>query len=275
MALFSIETLYFISLGVIFGLILLLIFHFRNKILQLEKQVQSLHGVASELIQDMKESQKASQLYPFTQYPIPSMYTNDILVKKCDESDEEDEEESEEDEDSDDESESEEEPDTLGINLGETISSDEVGLIEEPLMVTESLERKIEKEVAEEVEKYGLETVEKTQEEMEEDISEMVLDVVEPKEAVLEVEQVIQAEVEQVIQEEIETKEVVLEEDEDDDEENKTTVTEKTQEVGTKLDYKKWSVQKLRDLLVEKGLATVHTKQKKDELLKIIKENNL
>jgi len=273
MALFSIETLYFISLGVIFGLILLLIFHFRNKILQLEKQVQSLHGVASELIQDMKESQKASQLYPFTQYPIPSIYTNDILVKKCDESDdEEDEEESDSEEESDDESETEDEPDTLGINLGETISSDEVGVIEEPLMVTESLERKIEKEVAEEVEKYGFETVDKIKEELEEDISEMVLDV-EPKEVEkVAVEKVIQADVEQVIQVEVETNQ---EDDDDDDEENKTTVTEKTQEVGAKVEYKKWSVQKLRDLLVEKGLAPIHTKQKKDELLKIIKENNL
>jgi len=56
MSLFSIDTFYFLSLGIIGLLIVLLIFHFRNKIVFLEKQVQGLHGIATELVNDVKRA---------------------------------------------------------------------------------------------------------------------------------------------------------------------------------------------------------------------------
>jgi hypothetical protein len=54
MSFFSIETFYFLSMGIVGILIIMLIFHFRNKIVLLEKQVQGLHSIASELVNDVR-----------------------------------------------------------------------------------------------------------------------------------------------------------------------------------------------------------------------------
>jgi len=59
MSFFSIETFYFLSMGIVGILIIMLIFHFRNKIVLLEKQVQGLHDIASELVNDVRRSHVA------------------------------------------------------------------------------------------------------------------------------------------------------------------------------------------------------------------------
>lgn len=101
MSIFSIETLYFLSLGIIGCLVVLLIIHFRNKLITLEKQVQTFHSVASDLIGEMKRNQVVQNIMPF----IPPNTVVYPVVNKCDKTEEEEEE-------SDDESdgESEEKP---------------------------------------------------------------------------------------------------------------------------------------------------------------------
>jgi uncharacterized protein YcfJ len=80
MSLFSIETFYFLSMGIIGILIIMLIIHFRNKILLLEKQVSGLHSIASELINTAKQNHLANP------YGFGNGLEN-VVVRKCDDDD--------------------------------------------------------------------------------------------------------------------------------------------------------------------------------------------
>lgn len=89
MSLFSIETFYFLSMGIIGILIVMLIFHFRNKILLLEKQVQGLHGIATELVNSAKQ-QHLSNPYGF------GNGLENVVVRKCEDDEEGEGEDSDE-----------------------------------------------------------------------------------------------------------------------------------------------------------------------------------
>jgi hypothetical protein len=246
MSLFTIETLYFVSLGIIFGLVILLIFHFRNKIIQLEKQVQSLHGVASELIHDMKESQRLNQLMPFT-------FNNDIRVQKCNEErvEEESDDDSDDSDDEEDDSDDEEELQQGSINLGEPISSDEIGFIveqmEHPQIVVKEIEEEVEQNMATETQ---INKIDET--------TNLSLDEINMiEESVVSDSPLLASE----------DKPQITEEDD-----NATIFTERSHE-STSINYKKMPVQKLREIAIERNLAPSNNKLKKEDLIRILKEN--
>ena len=231
--LFCIETFYFISLAVICGLIVLLIFHFRNKIIHLEKQLYSLHGIATELVAEVKTQQQQQQqptnfLKEFMPFLTASSAQENMGVDKYeDESDEE----------------SEYMGDSEVINLGETMSIDQVGLIEESVPVNDvsSVNDVLEPLV------NDVSSVNDVSEPLVNDLSEpSVNDVSEP--LVNEVSDLLSA--------------MDLEDTKEDDAHTVTTNSE--------TNYKKMTVTRLRDIAAEKGFAPASNKLKKDELVKLL-----
>jgi hypothetical protein len=249
MSLFSIETLYFLSLGVIGFLILLLIFHFRNKIVQLEQQVQNFHSVASELIQEMKQMENNSS--GFTKQCCnggccPCNKKENVLenfiINKCFRDADEDEDEDEDDID---------DVETVNLQekticLGETIHMDEesihniIDLGEEP-----SIE---DKHSSTPVGTPSVTPIEKTEDE--EDTS---IDL-----KFIESNQNIRAQIELA---QNSAQSPVMEEDTHEDE----TYTGEN-------NYKKMSVNQLRTLATERGITAVHPKMKKNELIQLLLE---
>jgi len=206
MSLFSIETLYFISLGVIGCLILLLIVHFRNKLLHLETQVHDFHTIAKDLITEMRKTQLSYSMA--APKPFPVGFTDNFIVRKADRDVDEEEDEEEEEEG--------DEEKTIVINVGETVEWGNAGVIEE-VDVSQEVDVCQEVDVSEE---------------------ELKLDDL------------------------VESKEEVEEEEED----NSTVNT------GSKTEYKKMTVQQLRQLALERGIVSVNQKLKKHELLELFQK---
>lgn len=94
-----IESFFFLSLGIAFVLIILLVYHFKQRITTIEQKSDTMFDIVQNLAKELN-SMKAAR-------PI---YANAVLQERC-ALEEDEEEESEEDEDDDEESESEEDED--------------------------------------------------------------------------------------------------------------------------------------------------------------------
>ena len=104
-----IESLFLISLGITFVLILFLIYHFKQRITSLEQKTETLFGIVNSIVKDMRTFVQSS----FRQVPpIPNtnislqqekVTTNKMEEHEDEEGDEEEEEEEDEDEEEDDE----------------------------------------------------------------------------------------------------------------------------------------------------------------------------
>ena len=102
-----IESLFLISLGITFVLILFLIYHFKQRITSLEQKTETMFGIVNSIVKDMRTFVQSSfQQVP----PIPttniSLQQEKVTTNKMEEhEDEEGDEEEEEDEDEEDEDE--------------------------------------------------------------------------------------------------------------------------------------------------------------------------
>jgi len=105
-----IESLFLISLGITFVLILFLIYHFKQRITSLEQKTETMFGIVNSIVKDMRTFVQSS----FQQVPsIPttniSLQQEKVTTNKMEEhEDEEGDEEEEEDEDEEDEDEEDE-----------------------------------------------------------------------------------------------------------------------------------------------------------------------
>jgi hypothetical protein len=105
-----IESLFLISLGITFVLILFLIYHFKQRITSLEQKTETMFGIVNSIVKDMRTFVQSSfQQVP----PIPttniSLQQEKVTTNKMEEhEDEEGDEEEEEDEDEEDEDEEDE-----------------------------------------------------------------------------------------------------------------------------------------------------------------------
>jgi hypothetical protein len=113
-----IESLFLISLGITFVLILFLIYHFKQRITSLEQKTETMFGIVNSIVKDMRTFVQSS----FQQVPsIPttniSLQQEKVTTNKMeeheDEEGDEEEEEEEEEEDEDEEDEDEEDEDEV------------------------------------------------------------------------------------------------------------------------------------------------------------------
>ena len=251
MSLFSIDTFYFLSLGIIGLLIVLLIFHFRNKIVLLEKQVHGLHGIATELVNDVKRANilsvrkssdslenvvlKKKDASSFDVFDF-SKQQQPILEDNEEDEDDDDDDEDDEDDDDDEEDEFMNHP-APPIVIGSVIDSGDLN-VQEVVATSEKKEEECPTgDVLEEVD-----TVEILQE-----------DKIVEEDKILEEDKKV---------EEREFK--VVEEEKVEEDDNMTVATTES--------LSKWSVSKLRHYAhYERGIDGV-AKMKKSELLVLLKE---
>ena len=239
------ESMFFILFGITFLFILLLIYHFKNKISVLEKNVDTMFEILNNVVGDLTKlksyeepsdnlqypvSGGFSQMTPSGQDEIEIIETSDKDEEEYEEDDEEisDDESGEEDDEEDDEEESEEE-------------SDE------------------EEDSEEETEKENVKT-----------ISVVLDDKIDDS----------HIEVEEILEEPIEEQETSVPELNEIEELNVEKLdTEETQSLEAQPkteelmdNYKKMHIQNLKKLVVSKGLATDVSKMKKVELLGLLQQ---
>jgi hypothetical protein len=253
-----IESFFFLSLGITFVLIFLMVFHFKQRVEQLEKKSENMLEVCNGLVQQINglktfciSNQTGSSFLPpssgssrisenitfSTSSPIPipeeNITTNSfqkIVVEDFDDSDEEEEEEEdEEDED---------------IDVSDELDSAPVSSL--PLdSSSEELFSGLQSTIIEDfVLKEGIEEVDMNLLEEENVLDSLPIE--------------LQQEEEIQVQPEKEEEEIKLEEEENKSEEE--------------VDIKNLSLQQLRQLVSNKGLSTNPNKMKKQELVQLLQK---
>jgi hypothetical protein len=244
MGLFNfIETFFFISLGITFVLILLLVYHFKQRLSTLEQKCDTMFEIINNLVQEvtivrsvtnrMIQGMAFSGPMPnITQEQMPIQHIH--LAKEVeveeeenesddddeDASDEDDEDESEDDEDEDDEVASE-------VHANEIEDNEKsLFILEKPIEIIETIEI-VETIVGENLDNI-VEQIEMTKEDNTGNIDEVI--------------------------------------------ENLEEIIDTNSEPIESTDYKNMNIQTLKTLAVSKGLVTNASKLKKNELLKLLGE---
>jgi hypothetical protein len=242
-----IETFFFLSLGITFVLILLLVYHFKQRLTTLENKCDTVYEIITNLVKEVSNirqvqmHQISNQINTFT----PSFHNTEVNGK-IKVSDEDFEEASDEEEEEESGSESGEDSD------GDDASDDDVSdddmppliNIEEPL--SNSTIKVINVEIGDSIESDILDTEVES-----ENIDNDETDRLEPIE--------LQDEDEQIHVEKLEET-AALENNESD-----STSKETAKDV-----YGKMSVSELKALVITKGLSSDPSKKKKHELLKLL-----
>jgi len=254
------ETFFFISLGITFVLILLLVYHFKQRLTFVEQKSDNMFDIINNMVKEMgviktlvitymnSQNTVVENREPFQQQfrqnivLTPSTYETDITLdtlpvehlmvhEEDEEEDEEDEEEDEEDEDED-EDEDDEDDDEEEEEDNVKITKPFIEPIDETKIAVSDDECDAETEVIE-LETTVIETTD----------NEIVL-------------------VESKLEEEIHTLETASAEE--------TSIQEVVQETDKKEDYSKYNLAQLKDLVVEKGLSKDASKMKKPKLLELL-----
>jgi len=249
MGLFSfIETFFFISLGITFVLILLLVYHFKQRLSTLEQKCDTMFEIINNVVQEITIVRGATARIMQGLPGLP--LSNSIVLQESvlpedekddeEEEDEEDEDEKDEDEDDEDDDDEDEDEDDDDEDNDEDDEHDDV-------VTLETIEHQFEN-----VEKQ-FETVEHQF-----DIQEEVPLVIESSESDLIADlEIVEENINDIIEQiELENPEKLQEEPN-----NETT------------DYKNMNLQALKSLVVAKGLVTNANKLKKNELLKLLDES--
>ena len=247
-----IETFFFLSLGITFVLILLLVYHFKQRLTTLENKCDTVYEIITNLVKEVSNirqvqmHQISNQINTFT----PSFHNTEVNGK-IKVSDEDFEEASDEEEEEESGSETDEDSDGDGAS-DDDASDDEVSdddmppliNIEEP--VSSSTIKVINVEIGESIESDILDTEVES-----ENIDNDETDRLEPIE--------LQEEDEQIHVEKLE--ETAALENNDSDSATKETAKDV---------YGKMSVSELKALVITKGLSSDPSKKKKHELLKLL-----
>lgn len=235
------ESMFFILFGITFLFILLLIYHFKNKISVLEKNVDTMFEILNNVVGDLTKLKSYEEPSDNLQYPVSGGFSEmtpleqrEIEIIETSDKEEDDEyEEDDEEEMSDDESEEEDSED-------------------------------------EESEEEEEDSEEETEEENVKTISVVLDDKIDDS----------HIEVEEILEEPIEEQETSVPELNEIEELNVEKLdTEETQSLEAQPkteelmeNYKKMHIQNLKKLVVSKGLATDVSKMKKVELLGLLQQ---
>jgi hypothetical protein len=258
MGLFSfIETFFFISLAITFILILLLVYHFKQRILSLEEKLETMFDIVNSLVKEVT----SMRYQPPTFMPsMSSIYVQPNITQKIIVSDDEDEEEDDdentsdesladsdaEEEEDDDEEEEEEENEIRNDENIKTVSMNSITLEEVP------------------TDAFHLEEIDETEmitdlaplQRMEEEI------IVEKTNDVLETDEPVLALTETLLEEEVQEEK---EEEEEEEKDEDKAITEAQREI-----YNKMSTAELRTKVIAKGLVSSASKHRRPELLKLL-----
>jgi hypothetical protein len=250
MGLFSfIETFFFISLGITFVLILLLVYHFKQRITSIEKRSDTMFEIINNIVQELtaiKSQQLMSQRIPMNVYP--SFVSQQSVINKKEEEEEEepysdDDETTQNDPCSDEESEDEVESEEDEVELEGVEEQVETNALE-PL--------ELEEESAEQIKVINVDNLEKI------DVPEVSVNETDVQESDNE------SPMSEILQEEhIEVQKL---EEEPLEESDDTPVTQD----NSKEIYRKMNLSALKALVITKGLCSDPSKMKKPELLKML-----
>jgi hypothetical protein len=250
MGLFSfIETFFFISLGITFVLILLLVYHFKQRLSTLEQKCDTMFEIINNVVQEITIVRGATARI---MQGLPGLPLSNSIVlqesvlpedEKDDEEEEDEEDEDEKDEDEDDDDDEDDEDEDEDDDDEDNDEDDE----HDDVVTLETIEHQFEN-----VEKQ-FETVEHQF-----DIQEEIPLVIESSESDLIADlEIVEENINDIIEQiELENPEKLQEEPN-----NETT------------DYKNMNLQALKSLVVAKGLVTNANKLKKNELLKLLDES--
>jgi hypothetical protein len=243
-----IETFFFLSLGITFVLILLLVYHFKQRLSALENKCDTVFEIISNMVQELaavRQMQANSMNFrPAFNIPdelrqsiIPSMTPNEVVNKiKVFEQDFEEESEVSEDSEEDEDSDAETDYDDMPELINGTFE------IEEPSTV-----KIINVPITDTIETDVLESLDLDQDNLNSEEN----DRIEPIE--------LQEQEEQIHVEKLEESEA-LENNVDSDESRS----------DSKEVYSKMSVSELKALVITKGLSSDPSKKKKNELIKML-----
>ena len=286
-----IESLFLISLGITFVLILFLIYHFKQRITSLEQKTETMFGIVNSIVKDMRTFVQSSfQQVP----PIPttniSLQQEKVTTNKMEEhEDEEGDEEEEEDEDEEDEDEVEydeednnfkilvikEDNDIILNGIEEVIAPETQQrnitpneVFEEINVQVSSAETSVEVHSAEvtseEVHSAEVHSAETSVEVTSEEVPQLKVTSVEvPSAEVPSAETSVEVTSEEVLQLKV-TREESTEE----------TITKEEKPTDEKLNYHKLHISELKKLVSTKKLTTQDiSKLKKPELIKILEDS--
>ena len=238
------ESMFFILFGITFLFILLLIYHFKNKISVLEKNVDTMFEILNNVVGDLTKLKSYEEPSDNIQYPVsggfsqmtPSEQREIEIIETSDKDGyEEDEEDSDDASDDEEEEESEEDEDEEDSEEEEEDSEEETEEEENVKTISVVLDDKIEDSHIE------------VEEILEEPIEEQETSVPELNE------------IEELNVEKLDTEET-----------QSLEAQPKTEELME--NYKKMHIQNLKKLVVSKGLATDVSKMKKVELLGLLQQ---
>lgn len=238
------ESMFFILFGITFLFILLLIYHFKNKISVLEKNVDTMFEILNNVVGDLTKLKSYEEPSDNMQYPVsggfsqmtPSEQREIEIIETSDKEGYEEDEEDSDDASDDEEEESEEEDDEDEEDSEEEDSEEETEEEEENVKtISVVLDDKIDDGHIE------------VEEILEEPIEEQETSVPELNE------------IEELNVEKLDTEET-----------QSLEAQPKTEELME--NYKKMHIQNLKKLVVSKGLATDVSKMKKVELLGLLQQ---
>ena len=239
------ESMFFILFGITFLFILLLIYHFKNKISVLEKNVDTMFEILNNVVGDLTKLKSYEEPSDNMQYPVSGGFSQmtpseqreiEIIETSDKEGYEEDEEDSDDaSDDEEEESEEEDEEDEDEEDSEEEDSEEETEEEENVKTISVVLDDKIEDSHIE-----AEEILEEPIEEQETSVPEL-------------------NEIEELNVEKLDTEET-----------QSLEAQPKTEELME--NYKKMHIQNLKKLVVSKGLATDVSKMKKVELLGLLQQ---
>jgi len=107
-----IESFFMLSLGITFVLIVLLVYHFKQRLATMEKKCDTMFDIVQNLVKEMSIVKGTCMMCPQSYLLSPSMDVREVHLDEDDEQDEEEYESDEEEEQEQDSDESEEEPES-------------------------------------------------------------------------------------------------------------------------------------------------------------------
>jgi outer membrane biosynthesis protein TonB len=287
MGLFNfIETFFFISLGITFVLILLLVYHFKQRMSTLEQKGDTMFEIINNIVEELtsikkellKQTFETKPLFPqmpsFTlstmsspSEPVVSNISYQKLEPVVEEDNESDDDDDDDDDDSDDESHEGDDDDDYSFSDSEDDADHEVKEEEDNVILEDVLS---DNEDSPLVEAEG-KNIEEAAVPLTEDLDET--DFTDEKQQPMEEQRPMEEP--QPEKQEIESKETESKDTESKDtEEIADTSHQEETETEDKESYKKMTIHQLKTIVLAKGLSTDVGKLKKNELIRILESSH-
>ena len=266
-----IETFFFISLGITFVLILLLVYHFKQRITVIEKKCDTMFEIINNVVQELTNVRSHQMMANRFQVGVPSseFLASKFSTKPIENVEELDEEDSD-DEDLDDVSEYEDDDESTKNDPTSDDEEDDGMESGNELMPLEEipLEEGIIKVInVENLDRIEVDELNEVQEQQESDAGTAEdLEPVEDLETADNLETTDILDTADILEENIQVQKLDEEHLETSDE--NSTPSENSKEV-----YRKMNLVGLKTLVITKGLCTDPSKMKKNELLKLLESN--